>query len=815
MAEFFAGGFFWWPVFILAVLGLAAARPSRGMGIIAVGILLIFFSALSAASGGTKGLLWTLYGILALVLWLPFLRHAFISRPLLKFYRASMPELSATERDALEAGTVWWDGDLFSGNPDWQKLLDFPAAKLSAEEQAFLEGPVEKLCAMLDDHRICNVDKDLTPETWRFIKERGFFGMTIPKEYGGLEFSAAGHASVVMKIASRSISAALTVMIPNSVGPGKLLLRYGTKEQKDHWLPRLARGEEVPCFALTGPEAGSDAGAIPDVGVVCKGEYGGKQDVLGIRLDFEKRYISMGPIATVLGVAFKLEDPEHLLGERTHLGITLALVPADTPGVKTGTRHDQMHMAFMNGPLYGKDVFIPLELIIGGPPMAGKGWRMLMESLTDGRAISLPALSTATAKLATRVTSAYARVRRQFKLPISQFEGIRESLAHLAGNAYAMDAARLVTLAALDQGHKPSVISAIVKYNLTDRARQVVNDAMDVHGGAALSLGPKNPLGPFHSYPQMGITVEGHNILTRNLITFGQGAIRCHPYLLKELEAAGNPDPKLALKEFDAAILAHIRFTAYNKTRSLLHGLTGAAFAGVPTVPVALKPYYQQLTRMSASFAYVTDVLLLTLRGELKRRERLSARMADVISQLYIASAALKHYHDQGNELGDLPLVSWVCEDSLYRIQQSFDALFKNLPSRWLARSLRLVVFPLGMRYRAPSDALEHKVAALVLRPSAERDRLTAGMYMPKDTKEKVRLLDEAFHQAVETRALREKLRKAHHDKVLHAKGDAQIEEAVQQGLITPGEAAALRSAEALRREAIQVDDFTDLRKPQ
>src|SRR5579863_7473318 len=385
MAEFFAGGFFWWPVFILAALAVAAARPSRSIGIIAVGILLIFFSALSAASGGTKGLLWTLYGILALVLWLPFLRHAFISRPLLKFYRASMPELSATERDALEAGTVWWDGDLFSGNPDWQKLLDFPAAKLSAEEQAFLEGPVEQLCGMLDDHRICNVDKDLTPETWRYIKERGFFGMTIPKEYGGMAFSAMGHASVVMKIASRSISAALTVMIPNSVGPGKLLLKYGTGEQKDYWLPKLARGEEIPCFALTGPEAGSDAGAIPDIGVVCRDAKG----TLGIRLNFEKRYISMGPIATVLGVAFKLEDPEHLLGEKTHLGITLALVPAKSEGVKTGTRHDQLHMAFMNGPLFGKDVFVPMDLVIGGPEMAGKGWRMLVEALTDGRAISL------------------------------------------------------------------------------------------------------------------------------------------------------------------------------------------------------------------------------------------------------------------------------------------------------------------------------------------------------------------------------------------------------------------------------------------
>ena len=807
MAAFFANGFFWLLVFMVAALALAAARPSRFACFVVFAVLLGFLSA-SHVAGGIKASLWLVYAITLLVLWIPWLRRLLISNRLLKFYRASMPEISATEREALEAGTTWWDAELFSGAPRWQQLLDLPAPKLSAEEQAFLDGPVEQLCGMLDDHRICNVDKDLTPAAWRFIKERGFFGMMIPKEYGGTAFSNMGHAAVILKIASRSISAALTVMIPNSVGPGKLLLKYGTEAQKSHWLPRLARGEEIPCFALTGPEAGSDAGALPDVGVVCKDANG----TLGIRLNFEKRYISMGPIATVLGVAFKLEDPEHLLGEKTHLGITLALVPSTTPGVKAGTRHDQLHMAFMNGPLYGKDVFIPMDLVIGGVGQAGKGWRMLMESLTDGRAISLPALSTATAKLATRLTSAYARVRRQFKLPISQFEGVRESLARLAGNTYAMDGARLTTLAALDAGHKPAVISAIVKYNLTDRCRTAVHDAMDVHGGAALSLGPRNPLGQFHSFPQLGATVEGHNILTRNLITFGQGAIRCHPYLLKELQAAANKDEKAARREFDQAVMAHLAFTLNNKARTFLHGLTGAAFISMPTAPDALKPYYQRLTRMSVAFAWVTDVLLLTLRGELKRRERLSARMADVISQLYIASAALKHYHDQGNQPGDLILVSWVCEDSLYRIQQSFDALFKNMPSRWLARGMRFVVFPLGMRYRAPSDALEHQLAAAILKPSAERDRLTAGMYMPQNLQEKVKLLDEAMQLAVDTRGLREKLRAAAKDKTLQARGDAQISEAVEKGLITAGEASALRRAENLRREAIKVDDFADLR---
>jgi len=809
---FYTQVLFWIAVFLVTGLAFAAGGGRRSAWLLGIGVLLIVFTTSESSWHGAIRFLWSLYLAVLLVMTIPSLRRWVISDRLYRFYKASMPDISATERDALEAGTVWWDGELFSGTPDWQKLLDLPQARLSAEEQVFLDGPTEQLCGMLDDHRICEVDKDLTPQTWRYLKEQGFFGMIIPKEYGGKGFSATGHASVVMKIATRSISAALTVMIPNSVGPGKLLLKYGTEEQKSFWLPRLARGEEIPCFALTGPEAGSDAGAIPDVGVVCRGEFHGKPDVLGIRLNFEKRYISMAPVATVLGLAFKLEDPEHLLGNRSHLGITLALVPAATHGVSSGTRHDQLHMAFMNGPLFGKDVFIPVDWIIGGPAMAGKGWRMLMESLTDGRAISIPALSTATAKLASRVTGAYARVRRQFKLPISRFEGIQEALARLAGNTYAMDAARLVTLAALDQGHKPAVVSAVVKYNLTARARQVMEDAMDVHGGAALAIGPRNPLGPYHSHPQMGITVEGHNILTRNLITFGQGAIRCHPYLLKELQAANGEDGPAARREFDAAVIAHLGFAVRNKARAFLHGLSGSVFAAAPSCPTELRPYYQQLTRMSLAFAFATDVLLLSLRGEVKRRERLSARMADILSQLYLASTALKHHHDQGNPHGDLPLVQWVCEDSLYRIQQSFDALFKNLPGRGLAFGLRCMVFPLGRPYRGPSDRLEHELAEILLKPGEGRERLTAGMYLPKDRREKVRLLDDTLQLVVETRPLREKLRVAVRAKSLHTKGAAQIDEAVEKGVLTAFEAESLKAAEALRREAIKVDDFASLK---
>ncbi|MEE8117924.1 MAG: acyl-CoA dehydrogenase, partial [Gammaproteobacteria bacterium] len=714
MSGLLGAGTTWGLLFLGAALAAAYFRVSR-ITWTATGLVLVatFFY------WSYVGFIWKLLAAIlflapAVIFNLPALRRKLISDRMLTFYRSAMPEISQTERDALEAGGTWWDAELFSGMPRWRELLEFDQPKLSEEEIDFLSGPVEHLCGMLDDYAINNELNDLTPETWQYIKEQGFFGMIIPREFGGKEFSAAGHAQVVMKIATRSISAALTVMIPNSVGPAKLLLRYGTEEQKNHYLPRLARGEEIPCFALTGPEAGSDASAMPDTGVVCRGEFNGKKDVLGIRLNFDKRYITLGPIATVLGLAFKLYDPDGLLGKQEDRGITLALVPADTPGISKGSRHKPLHMAFLNGPLHGENVFIPIDWIIGGPDQVGKGWRMLMESLTDGRSISLPALSTAAAKVCARVTGAYATIRKQFRVPIGQFEGVQEALARIAGNTYAMDSVRRLTLAAVDAGYKPSVISGIAKYNLTARCRQVVNDAVDVHGGAALCLGPKNLLGQIQDFPAVGVTVEGHNILTRNLIVFGQGAIRCHPHLLAELEAAYTEDEEKARQQFDRAVTGHIGFSISNAVITILLGLSGARFAARHENP-SLRYGQAQLTRMSTAFAFVTDILLLVYRGEIKRRERLSGRMADIFSQLLIASAAMKHFDDQGREDNDVPLITWVIKDCLAIIQVSFDEVFRNLRYPWLGRVLRAWVFPLGRSYSPPSDALGQEVAEILL----------------------------------------------------------------------------------------------------
>lgn len=802
---------FWWAVLLITALTLGYRGAPRSVWTAALGAVVAGFVFWSNSFPVTKLIVLLAYGLPALAFNLPQLRRGWISKPMFRFYRNAMPEISQTERDALEAGTTWWDAQLFTGKPDWRELLEFEPARLSEAEQAFLDGPVDKLCGMLDDYQIDNVDHDLPQQAWDFIKSEGFFGMMIPEEFGGKGFSAYGHAAVVMKIATRSISAALTVMIPNSVGPAKLLLKYGTDEQKQHYLPRLANAEEIPCFALTGPEAGSDAGALPDTGVVCKGKFEGKE-TLGIKLNFDKRYITLGPVATVLGLAFKLRDPDGLLGDKKNLGITLALVPSHLKGVEQGKRHNPMHMAFLNGPLRGKDVFIPLDYLIGGQEFAGKGWRMLMECLTDGRSISLPALSTASAKVAMRTAGAYARVREQFKTPIGRFEGIQEALARIGGNTYTMDAARLMTLAALDAGHKPSVIAGIVKYNLTERARSVINDAIEVHGGAAICLGPRNPLGQLHSFPAVGVTVEGHNILTRNLMVFGQGAIRCHPYLLTELEAVRDADEKAGLKTFDKTLQAHLGFGVRNACRSLVLALTGGRLARAPVGAGSLAREYQRLERMAASFAIATDVLLLSYRGSLKRRERISGRMADVLSQLYLATAALKHFNDQGRPEADLPLVRWAVADALHKMQTAFDALLENVEPRPAAWLLKLLIFPLGRHFRRPSDTLEARVAGMLIADNESRERMAAGMYNPTDAGERLVMLETAMRKLNEAQPLHKVLRKA--VKAGEVKGrnlEERLSSAVEAGVLKPEEAGALRGAAEAQLAAIQVDEFDAL----
>jgi len=735
-------------------------------------------------------------------------RSRWISEPALKLFRRVTPRMSQTEREALDAGTVWWDGELFSGRPRWKNLRRLPPPRLSPEEQAFIDGPVEILCQMLDDWQITREQKDLPREVWRYLQDNGFFSLIIPRAYGGLEFSNLAHSEVVMKISTRSITAAVTVMVPNSLGPAKLLLEYGTEEQKNHYLPRLAKGVEIPCFALTSPKAGSDAGAIPDYGIVCRQDFQGEKDVLGMRLTWDKRYITLAPVATLLGLAFHLYDPDGLLGDQTDLGITLALIPTDTPGVETGRRHLPMEIVFMNGPTRGQDVFVPIDWIIGGRERAGQGWRMLMECLSDGRGISLPALSTGAGKLTTRAVGGYARIRRQFKLPIGRFEGVEEALARIGGYTYIMDAARTLTAAALDRGEKPAVISAIVKYHLTESMRKVINDGMDVLGGAGICLGPRNFLARGYEGVPISITVEGANILTRTMIIFGQGAIRSHPWVFKELAAIGEADPDESLRQFDRALFGHIGFFLHNVVRSLWHGLTGSRFVMV-RAPRPARRYYQHLTRMSAAFALSTDVAMMTLGGSLKRREKLSGRLGDILSHLYLASAVLKRFEDQDCPKADRPLLHWACRHHLHEIQQAFDGLFQNLPNRPAAWFLRLLTFPLGRHFRPPSDRLGHQVAELLLSPSPARDRLTAGLFLPEGTDEPLGRIEDALRKVIKAEQPERRIRHALRDWQPDWRGlEGLLAAAQEKGIIDETEAELIREAEAARDDVIRVDDF-------
>ncbi len=763
-------------------------------------------------------LLFLLYVLLSLItfigviLTVPLLRRLIVSNSILKIFRRMLPQISQTEQEALDAGTVWWDGDLFSGKPDWNKLLAYPKPELTAEEEAFLAGPVEQLCAMLNEWQITHELQDLPQEVWQFIKDNGFFGLIIPKQYGGYGFSALAHSAVVMKIGSRSGTAAVTVMVPNSLGPAELLLHYGTDEQKKYYLPRLAKGVEVPCFALTAPDAGSDAGSMPDFGVVCREDYDGQQNVLGMHVTWEKRYITLGPVATLMGLAFRLRDPDQILGNEVDLGITLALIPTHTPGVNIGRRHFPLNAAFQNGPNSGKDVFIPLDWVIGGRDGIGCGWRMLMNCLAAGRSISLPATSTGAAKFAARTSGAYSRVRVQFNTPIGYFEGIEEVLARIGGNTYMMDAARVMTASAVDMGEKPSVISAIVKYHLTERARQSINDGMDIHGGKGICMGPSNYLGRNYQHIPISITVEGANILTRNMIIFGQGAIRCHPYILQEINAAYDKDTEQASRAFDQALMQHVRFSVRNGVMSLVYGLVGKYMK--KCIPDGARPetasYYQQLTRFSTGFALIADTALLKLGGALKRKERLSARLGDILSMLYLCSATLKRFENDYRHEADLPLLHWSMQDAIYRIQQAFDEFLHNFPVNVaLLWCLRLLVFPLGKRFTPPSDTLSHQVAKLMLEPGPARDRLTAGIYIPQTVDEPLADLEQALQCAVECEAIETKLHRAFKAGKISVPDEEKIDVAMKQNIISASEAALLNKMKILRRRVIMVDDFS------
>jgi acyl-CoA dehydrogenase len=797
-------------LFIAAVLFLAYKRLPLLTFTATFTILLAAYTMLGPASAPTgvwKGFLWLMLAFLWLLNVRP-LRKALITRRFMKTYLKLLPPMSQTEREALEAGTVWWDGELFTGAPKWQKLLAAKTPQLSEEEEAFLDGPCDELCRMLDDWDITHKRGDLPPQVWDFLKSKGFFAMIIPKKYGGLEFSAYAHSCVLAKIASRSVTASSTVAVPNSLGPAELLNHYGTDEQKNHYLPRLARGEEVPCFALTGPRAGSDAASIPDTGIVCRGQWQGKE-IVGLRLNFSKRYITLAPIATVVGLAFRMFDPEKLLGDKTDIGITCALIPRGTPGITIGRRHFPLNIPFQNGPIQGRDVFVPLDFIIGGTKMAGQGWRMLVEQLSVGRCISLPSNATGGAKAATWATGAYGRIRRQFNLPVGKFEGVEAILARMAGLTYTMDAARSVTAGAIDGGEKPSVPSAMLKYHVTEMGRVVANDAMDVHGGKAICLGPHNYLGRGYQSVPVAITVEGANILTRSLIIFGQGAVRCHPFVLREMNAARNPDRATGVDEFDRALFGHIGFTISNAVRSFIMALTHARFTRVPVKGPTAR-YFQHIVRFSASFAFTVDVAMLTLGGYLKKKENLSARLGDVLSCMYLASMVLKHYENQGRHDADLPIVEWACRNLLYRAQEQLHSFLRNFPNRFLAGVIRFLVMPRGLVYSAPSDRLGSALAELVSSPTESRERLCRFIYKTLEPSNALGLLQEALvlSQIAEPIEKRIRVEGVKTGKITALDLPGQIAQALAAGIISETEAAALRDYDRKVMDLINVDDF-------
>jgi acyl-CoA dehydrogenase len=797
---------FWLILFVGGGLTLAYRRIPLGTSTLAAGGALVAYTLFGDGGALWLLLLWALFaGLVALNL--TDLRRDRVTRPLLSIYRKMLPSISRTEREALEAGTVWWEGELFAGVPKWRKLLSAPAPQLSEEERAFLAGPCEELCRMLDEWKITHEYRDLPPEVWAFLREKGFFAMIIPKKYGGLEFSAYAHSQVLTKIASRSATTASTVAVPNSLGPAELLHKYGTQEQKDRWLPGLASGKEIPCFALTAPRAGSDAASIPDYGVVCTRTIDG-EEVLGLSLTFSKRYITLAPVATVVGLAFRMYDPDGLLGEEKDMGITCALIPADTEGLEIGRRHLPLMVPFQNGPLEGKDVFVPLDAIIGGPKMAGQGWRMLVECLSVGRCISLPSNANGGAKAGVFATGAYARIRKQFGMPIGRFEGVQEAIARMAGLAYIVDAARSCTIAAIDAGEAPAVPAAILKYHCTEIARVVANDAMDVHGGKAICQGPRNYLGTgYDSIPVM-ITVEGANILTRSLMIFGQGAIRCHPFVLRELHAAENPDREAGLRAFDEALFGHIGYAMSNAARALVMGLTAAKFADAPTRGPTRR-YYQHIDRFSAAFALVSDTAMLTMGGALKKKEMLSARLGDMLSNLYLASMVLKHFENQGRPEADLPLVEWACRFLLYRTQEQLHSFLRNFPVRPVAMLLRALVFPRGRMYQSPRDGLARRIVEHVISPGETRDRLCEGVYRTVEPGNALGLLQEAMELSIEVAPLEKKLRKGQKDgKVTAPDFDRQVEEAVAAGILTEAEAEKLRAVDEKVMHIIHVDDF-------
>jgi len=787
-----------------ALLLLAAAVASWHRWRLSVFVLM--------CAGGLAGCWWfgsnriavvtaaVLVALITLPILLPGVRRPLISAPLLKLFRSILPPLSKTERIALETGSVGFEGELFSGAPDWQVLLNHPAPQLSAEEQAFLDGPVEQACQMVNEWQINHVLADLPPELWEFIKAHKFFGMVIPPQYGGLGFSALAHHKVIQKLSSISNVLSSTVGVPNSLGPGELLLHYGTEEQKAHYLPRLARGEEVPCFGLTGPFAGSDATSIPDYGIVCMGQWKGEH-VLGVRLTFDKRYITLAPVATLIGLAFRMYDPAGLIGQTRDIGITLALLPRDTPGVEIGRRHFPLNTPFQNGPIRGQNVFIPLTQLIGGVEKAGLGWSMLNECLAVGRSITLPSSASGGARSAAVVAGAYARIRKQFGLSIGRFEGVEEALSRIGGKAYAISALAQATAAAVDRGDVPSVPSAIAKYHCTTMSREVACDFMDILGGKGIILGPRNLGGRFWESVPIAVTVEGANIMTRSLLIFGQGAILCHPWVMQEMKAAQDPDAAAGLRAFDKSLFGHLR-------DSFWYGLTAARIGAAPG-DAYTRRFFRKLNRYSANLALMTDVSMMTLGGRLKFKESLSGRLGDVLSHLYMTCAMLKRYHDEGAPQADQALLAWAFHDSVHKMELALSAALRNFPVRPIGWLLWLLIFPLGRRAHAPGDRLSRRVAALLMSPNEARDRLARGIFLSPGPHNPGGRINHALAKAIAAEPVERKFLKALKNCEAPAlEFTAQLDQGVQEGWITQAERQQLEELRALTLDAISVDDF-------
>lgn len=795
----------WIILFLAVAIILAFNRASLIVNTIAFAVLLVLVSVFSHAGAATIIILWAIWAVVAGVLNILPLRRRLFSARMLTIYRNRMPPISVTEREALAAGTVGWEGEMFSGMPDWDKLRKIPKATLSAAEQAFLAEAVEALCAMINNWDINQRTFAVPQAIWQHLKKQGFFGLIIPQQYGGKAFSALGHAQVIAKIASVSVAVATVVSVPNSLGPAELLLNYGTEEQKNYYLPRLASGEEIPCFALTSPVAGSDASSIVDDGVVCRGTIDGKE-TLGIRLNWDKRYITLAPVATLIGLAFKLYDPDHLLGDKEEIGITCALIPVATAGVVTGRRHFPLCSAFPNGPTQGNDVFISVDSIIGGTKMAGHGWRMLMESLAAGRSISLPSMAVGGTKREVFACGAYARIRKQFNVHIGVFGGVQEALARVGAYSFLMEATRLFTITALDRGEKSAVASAISKCHTTEMSRVVINNAMDIHGGKAICMGPHNYLAQTHIESPISITVEGANILTRSMIIFGQGAIRCHPYIFQEMQAAENKDKQAGLIAFDRALFAHLGFIISNKSRAFFLALTRGYLARAPKNE--LKRYYQELSRYCAAFTLVADVAMLTMGAKLKRKEKLSARLGDLLSLLYMGSASLKYYELLA-EKEALPFVRWACDEIVHCLQTQLHGFLLNMPNRWLAWVLRIIVFPLGQRLKPPSDHLNGEVAKYLLYPSRIRERLSDHAYTSNTEHNPIGLIAAVLEKSIAVEPLEKKLHQAVKQRVVAGKNfKEKVANGVVKKVITQDEAKQLCDAFAARMCIINVDDF-------